>query len=328
MKTISFFDTKPYDKVYFDAYKAKYHIDIIYHETKLNKGSAILAKNSQGVCAFVNDTLDRETLETLCESGIEIVAMRCAGYNNVDLKFAKGKIHIVRVPAYSPHAVAEATMGMLLTLNRKFHRAYNRTREYNFSINGLNGFDLYGKTIGVVGTGQIGRIFIKICKGFGMNILAYDPYPAQDADFQYVDFNELCEKSDIISLHCPLTKESHYIINQKSIEKMKQGVYIINTSRGALIDSDDLLENIKSGKIGGAALDVYEEESDFFFEDLSNTIVHDDVLSRLISMPNVLVTSHQAFFTNEAIENIAKTTLGNFQEFFDVGTLTNEVCYK
>lgn len=327
MKTISFYDTKPYDKIYFEEKKGNYDFDIIYHEEKLNKRTAIFAQDSDAIVAFVNDDLGKETLEMLYKQGIRMVAMRCAGYNNIDFKYAYEKIHIARVPAYSPYAVAEHTMAIILLLNRKLHRAYNRTREYNFSLNGLTGFDLYKKTVGVIGTGKIGQTFIHICQGFGMNILAYDPFPIKDSDIHYVSLEELCEQSDIISLHCPLTKESHYIINERTISLMKKGVFLINTSRGALIDSEALLEGIKNHKIGAAGLDVYEEETDLFYEDYSNTIIQDDTLARLISMPNVIVTSHQAFLTKEALENIAETTLENLYQYFNGDIVKNEICY-
>ena len=327
MKTISFYDAKPYDKVFFDKLKDKYGFDIHYYDTKLNGKTAIMAEGTDAVCAFVNDTIDKKVIDTLHKLDINIISMRCAGYNNVDFKSAYGKVHVVRVPAYSPYAVAEFAMGMILTLNRKFNHAYNRTRDFNFSLNGLTGFDLRGRTIGVVGTGKIGRVFMEICSGFGVNIVAYDPYPIENAGIHYVSFEELCKVSDIISLHCPLTKESQHIINKESIALMKDGVYIINTSRGALIDSEALLEGIKERKIGGAGLDVYEEESDIFYEDFSNTIIQDDVLARLLTMPNVLITSHQAYLTNEALENIAETTLDNLRQFFDGEPLMNEVCY-
>lgn len=328
MKNIAFFDTKPYDRIWFDRLKDKYGFEFKYFESKLNSDTAVMCAGLDGVVAFVNDVIDEKTISILSEQGIRILALRCAGYNNVDFKAAYGKIHVVRVPAYSPHAVAEHAMALLLTLNRKIHRAYIRTRDFNFSINGLTGFDLYGKTMGVVGAGKIGRVFVDICKGFGMKVIAYDPFPARDSGIDYVELEELFRRSDIISLHAPLTKETYHIINQDSIALMKDGVIIINTSRGALIDSEALLEAIKNGKIGGAGLDVYEEESDIFFEDYSNAIIQDDVLARLISMPNVIVTSHQAFLTDEALKNIAETTLENLRQFFDGEDLTNEICYR
>lgn len=327
MRTITFYDTKPYDKVYFDQMKESFGFDINYVEEKLNKNTVSMAEGTEAVVAFVNDDLGEKTIEKLYNIGVKVIGMRCAGYNNVNFEAAYGKIHVVRVPAYSPYAVAEYTMGVLLMLNRKLHRAYNRTREFNFSLNGLTGFDLYGKTIGVIGTGKIGRVFIDICKGFGVKILAYDPYPIETTEFTYVSLKELCEQSDIISLHCPLTKESHHIINKESISWMKDGVFILNTSRGALIDSEALIESLKAGKIGAAGLDVYEEETEVFYEDFSNTIVQDDVLARLLSLPNVLITSHQAFLTKEALKNIAEVTLHNLQEYFNGEALPNEICY-
>lgn len=328
MKKICFYDTKPYDKIYFDQLKEKYCFEIEYFESKLNSNTAIMASGSDAVIAFVNDTIDKKVIDILHDNGVKMIAMRCAGYNNVDLKAAYHKIHVVRVPAYSPYAIAEYTMALLLMLNRKIHRAYNRIKEFNFSLNGLIGFDLYGKTIGIIGTGKIGKIFINICKGFGLQVLAYDPYPIKNSDINYVSFEELCKNSDIISLHCPLTKDTHYIINKESIALMKDGIYILNTSRGALIDSDVLLDAIRSGKIGGAALDVYEEETDFFYEDMSFTIINDEVLMGLISMPNVIVSSHQAFLTHEALQNIAQTTLDNLNAYFTNGELKNIVCAK
>ena len=325
MEQIAFFDTKPYDKEWFNKLNKNYKIK--YHEHKLTADSARLAHGCKVVIAFVNDTLDKDTIDNLCENGVELIALRCAGYNNVDIKYAKDKIKVVRVPTYSPYAVAEHAMALLLTLNRKIHRASNRTRDFNFSLNGLTGFDLHGKTAGIIGTGQIGSIFINICKGFGMNVIAYDPYPKEGSDINYVTLNELLSESDIISLHCPLTSSTRYIIDDNSIKKMKDGVYIVNTSRGQLIDSDALLQNLKSRKIGGAALDVYEEETAFFFEDYSSTIIDDDTLSILVSMPNVIMTSHQAFLTAEALEKIAEITLFNIDQFFNGEELTNKVEY-
>ncbi len=327
MRTITFFDTKPYDRVYFDQLAEKYGFAINYVEEKLTRYTAALAENTEAVVAFVNDTIDEKTIGRLYQEGVKAIAMRCSGYNNVDFQAAYGKLHVMRVPAYSPYAVAEYTMGMLLMLNRKLHRAYNRTREFNFSLVGLTGFDLYGKTVGVVGTGKIGQVFINICKGFGMRVLAYDPYPVENADFSYVSLEELCRESDVISLHCPLTKETFHIIDKNSIAWMKEGVYLLNTSRGALIDSEDLMEALKSKKVGAAGLDVYEEETDVFYEDFSNTIVQDDTLARLLTLPNVLITSHQAFLTKEALKNIAEVTLQNLQDFFGGKPLANEVCY-
>jgi D-lactate dehydrogenase len=325
MRKIAFFDFKPYDQIWFDKLDG---YEFKYFENKLNRDTAFMANGYDGVIAFVNDSIDKETVDILYENKIKIIAMRCAGYNNVDFKEAFNKIHIVRVPAYSPYAVAEHSMALLLTLNRKVHRAYNRTRDYNFSLNGLTGFDLHGKTIGIVGTGKIGQIFIDICSGFGMKVIAYDPFPIKDKNIEYIDFLELCEKSDIISLHCPLTKDTHHLIDKNAFDKMKDGVFIINTSRGALIDSVALIDAIKEKKVGAAGLDVYEEETEIFFEDYSNSVMQDDVLARLVSMPNVIITSHQAFLTDEALQNIAETTKKNLDEFFSEAPLTNEVCYQ
>ncbi len=325
MTKISFFDTKPYDRTFFDQYVADFGFEIEYFEEKLNAHTAVFAKGSSVVVAFVNDTVDKYCINRLAEYGVGLVALRCAGFNNVDINAAAGKVKVVRVPAYSPYAVAEYTMGLLLTINRKLHKAYNRTREYNFGLNGLTGFDLHGRTIGVVGTGRIGRVFIDICRGFGMKVLAYDMYPVNDAPYEYVSFEHLCENSDIISLHCPLTKQTYHLIDERAIGRMKDGVIILNTSRGALIDSEALLEALKDRKVAGAGLDVYEEEADFFYEDWSDTVIKDDILARLVNLPNVLVSSHQAFLTEEALSNIALTTLNNIKEFADGMPLTNEV---
>lgn len=325
MYKISFYNTKSYDKIFFDKKKAHYQMDIEYFKYKLNEKTVRLAEGSDAVVAFVNDTINERVIDKLCEFGIGVIAMRCAGFNNIDLAYAKDKVKVLRVPAYSPYSVAEHTIGLLLSLNRKLYRAYNRTREFNFSLNGLTGFDLHGKTIGVVGTGNIGRAFMEICKGFQMDILAYDPYPVKDSNIHYVDFQEICEKSDIISLHCPLVKENYHLINEKSIEKMKKGVFILNTSRGGLIDSEALLKGLISQKIGAAGLDVYEDETDIFYEDYSGKIVEDDILTRLISMPNVFVTSHQAFLTKEALTNIAEATLENLSDYFEGRPLKNLV---
>lgn len=322
---IAFFDTKSYDRASFEEPGNQNGIKFKFFETKLNEDTVKLASGFDGVCIFVNDTANKAVIDALYDYGIKIIILRCAGFNNVDLKAADGKIAVVRVPAYSPYAVAEHTMALLLTSVRRIHKAFVRTKSFNFSLSDLTGFDLYGKTIGVIGTGKIGKIFIGICKGFGMNVLAYDKYPDKNADISYVELDELFEKSDIISLHCPLTDETYHIIDKSSISKMKCGVMIVNTSRGALIDADALLDGIKSRKIGGACLDVYEEESDFFFEDYSSHIVEDDVLARLISMPNVLVTSHQAFLTDEALSNIAQTSIENILEFFETGKCKNEI---
>ena len=323
----AFFDTKPYDKPSFEKYGAEAGIKFKFYETKLNEDTVELAAGCDGVCIFVNDTANAAVIDRLYDMGVRMIALRCAGYNNVDIKYAYKKLHVFHVPAYSPYAVAEHAMAMLLTSIRRIHKAYIRTKDFNFSLNGLTGFDLYGKTVGVIGTGRIGRVFIDICRGFGMNVIAYDKYPAKDSDIKYVELEELLKTSDIISLHCPLTRETYHIIDDKAIKNIKKGAVIINTSRGALIDAEALLEGIKSRKVGAACLDVYEEESDIFFEDFSGHIVDDDVLARLISMPNVIVTSHQAFLTEEALNNIAQTTVENIIEFSKTGSGVNELCY-
>lgn len=325
MKKIAFFDAKEYDIKSFDRYNTKYEID--YINEKLSAETAHLANGYDGVIAFVNDVIDQATINILHKSGVKVIAMRCAGYNNIDVKAAYEKVHIVRVPAYSPYAVAEHAMALLLALNRKIHKAYRRTRDFNFSIDGLTGFDMYGKTIGIIGTGRIGRIFIDICKGFKMNVIAYDLYPTKNSDINYVSLEELLAKSDIISLHCPLTEDTKYLINEKTIALMKDGVYLINTSRGGLIDTNALLTALKSGKIQGAGLDVYEEEANIFFEDFSDTIIDDDMITLLIAQPNVILTSHQAFLTEEALANIAQVTLNNLDQYFNNEPLDNEICY-
>jgi D-lactate dehydrogenase len=326
MEKIAFFDTKPYDREYFDKYNTGYKIK--YLESKLGPDTARLAQGCSAVCAFVNDTIDAETIDVLSGLGVKAIAMRCAGYNNVDMKHAYKKLNIMRVPAYSPYAVAEHAAALLLALNRKTHKAYNRTRDFNFSISGLTGFDLNGKTAGIIGTGKIGQVFINICKGFGMKVIAYDPFPLKDSDIEYTDLDTLFGRSDIISLHCPLTEQTKHIINKESLSKMKTGAVIINTSRGQLIESEALLEALKSKKIRGAGLDVYEEESDLFFEDKSGSIIDDDTLSILVTLPNVIITSHQAFLTEEALSAIAQVTLKNLDQFFAGEPLDNEICYQ
>ena len=325
---LAFFDTKSYDIPGFDRYALPAGIEIKYYEPNLNRDTVSLANGFDAVCVFVNDTVDAVVVDRLYEMGVKAIVLRCAGFNNVDIKACEGKLRVFRVPAYSPHAVAEHAMALLLTINRRTHKAYIRTREFNFSLQGLAGFDLYGKTVGIIGTGKIGRVFADICKGFGMNVLAYDKFPAANSGLNYVELSELFEKSDIISLHCPLTEETRHIINAESIAMMKKGVTIINTSRGALVNTEDLITGIKDRKVGAACLDVYEEEGDLFYEDYSGHIVEDDKLVRLIAMPNVIVTSHQAFLTNEALDNIAATTVNNLTRFFsgDPDT-TTEVCY-
>jgi Lactate dehydrogenase and related dehydrogenases len=326
---IAFFGAKPYDIASFDLQNKKYDFDIRYFKGNLNINNVVLTKGVEAVCIFVNDCVDARVIDALVENGVKILALRCAGFNNVDLAAASGRIKVVRVPAYSPYAVAEYTLALILSLNRKIHRAHWRTRDGNFSLNGLIGFDLNGKTAGIIGTGKIAKIVINILRGFGMNVLANDLYPdhefAASAGIRYTTLDEIYQESDIISLHCPLTPETRYLINEQSISKMKMGVMIINTGRGALINTSDLIEGLKTKKISSAGLDVYEEESEYFFEDISDEIISDDVLARLLSFNNVIVTSHQAFFTREAMHNIADTTLGNIKAFIEKRSLENEV---
>ena len=329
---IAFFDTKPYDIPSFEKYGKANNVSFKFFEAKLNEDTAELAHGFDGVCAFVNDTVDAAVIDRLESLGVSVLALRCAGFNNVDMKHAYGKLHVLRVPAYSPYAVAEHTMALLLTSIRRIHKAYLRSRDFNFSLSGLVGFDLHGKTVGVIGTGRIGRAFIDICLGFGMKVLAYDKYPSPDLQndgrVRYVELDTLFSESDVISLHCPLTDETYHVIDEEAIERFKKGVVLLNTSRGALVDAEALLAGIKSRKVGAACLDVYEEEADLFFEDNSGHILEDDTLARLISMPNVIVTSHQAFLTEEALENIAETTVNNLRQFFDTSSCPNELCYR
>lgn len=327
MIRVAMFDTKSYDQASFESLRSD-DVEITYFKEKLNKDSAVLAAGKDVVCTFVNDTVDADVVEKLYEQGVKLIALRCAGFDSVDVKACHNKITVVRVPAYSPEAVAEHAIALLMTSVRRIHKAYNRTRDYNFSLNDLVGFNLHGKTVGVIGTGKIGKAFVNICNGFGMKVLAYDMYPAKDINAEYVSMDELLAKSDIISLHCPLTDENKYLINADSIEQMKKGVIILNTSRGGLINAKDLLEGLKSRKIGAACIDVYEEEGDLFFNDKSGHILDDDIMARLLSMPNVIVTSHQAFLTAEALGNIAETTLGNIKQYFENGEAPNEVCYR
>lgn len=327
MKRVAFFDTKQYDREWFDRLNKSFEIK--YFEEKLNPENADLAVGFDGVIAFVNDTINSKTIRILAENGVKVLAMRCAGYNNINFKAAhEYDLSVMRVPVYSPYAVAEHAMTLLLALNRKIHKAYNRTRDFNFSISGLTGFDLNGKTIGVIGTGKIGQIFIRICRGFGMRVIAYDPFPVENPSFEYTDLDTIYRESDAISLHCPLTKESHYLLGSDAFSKMRSNAFVINTSRGGLIDSEALLEALKSRKIAGAGLDVYEEETELFFEDCSDTIVNDDILARLVSLPNVILTSHQAFLTEEALKNIAEITIANLEDYFAGRPLKNQICYS
>jgi len=329
---IAFFDTKPYDRKFFDAADRKFGFSITYFEEHLGPGTAALTRGFDTACIFVNDVIDADVMKALHKNGIRLIALRASGYNNVDFRAAFGKIHVVRVPAYSPHAVAEHAAALMLALNRKTHRAYHRTRDSNFSIQGLLGFDMFGKTAGVIGTGAIGRELIRILKGFGMHVLAYDPGPdeafAAQTGFSYTDLKTLYKRSDIISLHCPLTRETYRMINAKTLKTMKTGVMIINTGRGKLIDTRALIEALKNKKVGYAGLDVYEEESEYFFEDFSSEVISDDVLARLLTFPNVLVTAHQGFFTHEALTNIAHTTLKNIDDFVRGRLLSHEICYR
>lgn len=329
---IAFFDTKPYDKEAFLLHAENKDIKFKFFETKLTEDTVELAKGYDAVCVFVNDNVNKEVIDKLYEYGVKVIALRSAGFNNVDVRYAYKKIHICRVPSYSPYAVAEHTMALLLTSIRRIHKAYIRSRDFNFSLNNMTGFDLYGKTVGVIGTGKIGRVFIDICRGFGMKVLCYDKFPAADLDngdtIKYVELSELFSKSDIISLHCPLTDDTYHIVDEEALNLCKKGVVILNTSRGALVDAEALLNAIKERKVGAACLDVYEEEADLFFEDNSGHILEDDILARLISMPNVIVTSHQAFLTKEALNNIAETTIQNIAELLEKGECKNEVCFS
>lgn len=315
---VAVFSTKPYDQQFLEAANAKHGHELVFFEPRLTWDTAILASGFSAVCAFVNDQLDEKTLKSLAEQGIRLIALRSAGFNNVDLSAAAELgITLVRVPAYSPYAVAEHTVGLILTLNRKIHRAYNRVREGNFSLEGLLGFDLHGRTVGIVGTGKIGAIVAQILKGFGCHLLTYDVYRNPECETlgaKYVELPELFSTSDIITLHCPLTPQTYHLINEQSIEQMKPGVMLINTSRGPLVDTEAVIVALKSKKIGYLGLDVYEQESDLFFEDLSEEVIQDDVFQRLLTFPNVLITGHQAFFTENALKNIAETTLSNIAD--------------
>jgi D-lactate dehydrogenase len=318
---IAFFSSKKYDEEMFNKFKNNYPYELGFFEVHLNTLTVELAKGFQAICAFVNDDLSKDVLKRISDFGIKLILLRCAGYNNVDLKTAKELgITVMRVPDYSPYAVAEHALGMILTLSRKFHKAYYRTREGNFSINGLMGFELHEKIVGIIGTGKIGRITMKVLSGIAKKIIAYDPYPVKDKeglDFEYVSLDNLYKEADIISLHCPLSPESKHIINSDSISKMKERVVIINTSRGGLIDTEAVIGGLKSGKISALGIDVYEEEGDLFFEDMSDTVIQDDTLMRLMTFPNVLVTGHQAFFTERAMRDIVSSTYENLKSFLE-----------
>lgn len=326
---ITFFDTKPYDKEIYKPLAEKMGFDIRFVFYHLTEDNILLAQDADVVVIFVNDILNEKVINKLYSYGVKLVALRCAGFNNVDIRAAQDKIKVVRVPAYSPNAIAEHTVALMLSLNRKIHRAYFRTRDANFSLNGLMGYNLNGKTAGVIGTGKIGKALIKILRGFEMEVLAYDPFPdekyAAKLGYTYTDLDSLFQQSDVISLNCPLTRETKWLIDKDAIDSMKDGVMIINTGRGKLIKTLDLIDGLKSGKVSAAGLDVYEEENEFFFEDLSDQVLEDDVLARLLTFNNVIVTSHQAFFTKEAFMNIANTTLTNIKDFIEGKELKNEV---
>lgn len=330
MTTIAMFDTKPYDQTFFEVANHRFKFDIKYLKPHLTRDTVTLAQGFDCVSVFVNDEINRTVMYQLADQGVKLIALRCSGFNNIDLEAARDcHIGIVRVPAYSPYAVAEYALTLILALNRKIHKAYNRTREHNFSIQGLLGFDLHGKTAGIIGTGKIGICLIRILNGLGMHILAYDPFPnpelSSQEQFKYTSLDELYAASDLISLHCPLTDSTHHLINHETIRKMKKGVMIINTGRGKLIDSKALLHGLKTGHIGSAGLDVYEEEENYFFEDHSERILSDDILQRLLTFYNVLITSHQAFFTQEALQNISDTTLNNIHAYLVLKSPVNLV---
>lgn len=324
---IAFFSTKAYDREFFNRYITTH--EITYFEGRLRMPTVNLTKGYDAVCVFVNDRLNAEVIAALKENDVKLIALRCAGFNNVDLEAAKEHgIKVVRVPAYSPHAVAEHAVALILTLNRKTHKAYNRVREGNFSLERLTGFDLYGKTVGAIGTGKIGQVFCNIMLGFGCRVLAFDLMEDKELaskGVEYLPLMDLLQQSDIISLHCPLNDQTRHIINKETIPMMKEGAMLINTSRGGLIDTVDVIEGLKSGRIGYVGLDVYEQEEKLFFKDLSENIIQDDLIMRLLSFPNVLITSHQGFFTEEALIQIAQTTLHNIDAFESGETLKNAV---
>ena len=329
---IAFFDAKPYDIESFNEINSKYNFSIKYFKFHLTSDNIVLAQGYDAIVIFVNDTINADMILKLNEFGVQLIALRSSGFNNVDLRAALNKIRVVRVPAYSPNAVAEHTVALMLTLNRKIHRAYFRTRDTNFALNGLLGFDMNGKTAGIIGTGRIGKVLVRILTGFGMEVLVNDKFPDKkfesETGCKYVSLIEIFRRSDIISLNCPLNSETEYMINTDAISAMKKGVMLINTGRGKLIRTSDLVEGLKSGQIGSAGLDVYEEESQYFFEDLSDRVLGDDVLARLLTFNNVIITSHQGFFTREALHNIAETTIKNIDDFFSGRELKNEVCFN
>ena len=322
---IAFYGTKPYDRIWFEPMGKEYGFDIHFIEAACNRETIFMAKGYDAICIFVNDYVDAEMINALYEMSVKAILLRSAGYNNVDVKATEDKIIIMRVPSYSPEAVAEFSMALLLTVNRLTHKAYNRTRDFNMSLNGLMGMDLYEKTAGVIGTGKIGQAMIRILNGFQMHVLCYDPFPVEGLEAEYVSLEEIFKYSDVITLHCPLTSDTKHIINKETIAKMKNGVFLINTSRGALIDTEALIEAMLQNKFGGVGLDVYEEEEGVFYEDRSGDIVKDDNLARLLTFPNVLVTSHMGFFTREAMQAIALTTLENAYALENGLPLVNQV---
>jgi D-lactate dehydrogenase len=326
---IAMFSSKAYDRFFFDRANQKLGYEWTYLDNHLTLESVPLAANFPAICVFVNDRLDAPVLEKLAAQGTHLIALRCAGFNNVDVAVADSLgIKVVRVPAYSPFSVAEHAVALILTLNRKIHRAHNRVREGNFSLQGLLGFDLNGKTVGIIGTGQIGLMFAKIMQGFGCRLLGYDPYPnpaCEALGMNYVPLPELYAQADVISIHCPLTPDTKHLINATAIEQMKRGVMIINTSRGAVVNTRDVITGLKSGRIGSLGLDVYEEEANYFFEDFSEGVINDDVLARLLTFSNVIVTGHQAFFTHEALTSIAETTLNNIHDIETTNECSNSV---
>jgi len=330
---IAFFDTHKFERPIFETTNEAFHHELVFFDHRLCKETAVLAKKFPCVCAFVNDKLDRDSLTLLSNGGVKLIALRSAGFNHVDLKAAKELgLVVVRVPEYSPYAVAEHAVALILTLDRKIHRSYMRVRELNFSLDGLVGMDLHGKTVGVIGVGKIGAVFAKIMTGFGCQVLLHDIKPdlelANRLGARYTELDELLQQSDIISLHVPLNEQTHYLINNDSLTKMKKGVLLINTGRGGLVNTRDLIESLKTGHLGGAGLDVYEEEEQIFFRDYSNTVLQDDLLARLLTFPNVIITSHQAFLTTEALSNIAKTTLSNISDFEQGNPLKNQVSFS
>jgi D-lactate dehydrogenase len=325
---VAFFSTQVYDRVFFEKYNVDFGYELDFFETQLNEQTAKLISNTDVVCVFVNDVVNEAVIKQLAEKKVRIIALRCAGFNNVDLAAAKKyNLKVCRVPAYSPEAVAEHAMAMILTLNRKTHKAYNRVREQNFSLNGLLGFDLHGKTVGIIGTGNIGKAFARIVKGFGCKVLAFDVVTDSEMEksgVNFVSLETLFKESDIISLHCPLNEKTKHLINEKSLSMMKDHVMIINTSRGALIQTLDVIHALKSGKVGYLGIDVYEQEEKLFFTDHSGDIIQDDAIQRLMSFPNVLVTAHQAFFTNEALTQIALVTFGNIESLLTQNDIDNK----